>query len=217
MENKIKIIIIDDHKMVVEGISKILELNETVEIIGWAATGKEGLKMVIEKEPDIVLLDIGLPDIDGFQVAENILAGGKNIKIIILSMHSSYNYIVKLFNLGVHGYIVKDESSLELNEAISCVQKGEVFVSRIIADAVSKMYINRLRSRETDLTRAEEKVLLLMLDGQTIKNISSELEVTVRAVYNHKKSIFKKLHVTGETELLNKYNVDNYKISEGQK
>ena len=208
MGNKSRVLIIDDHKMVVEGIVRILELNETVEIIGWAATGKEGIRMVFEKEPDIVLLDIGLPDFDGVEVARNIYKANENLKIIVLSMFSSYDYILKLFEIGIDGFVVKDESALDLNEAISCVQKGQVFVSRIISDAISRMYIRRLRDKDSDLTRTEEKVLLLTLDGKNSREIAEDLGTTIRSVNTHKQNVLKKLNVTNEADLV-KYSINN--------
>lgn len=127
-------------------------------------------------------------------------------------MHSSFNYIIKLFSLGIHGYVLKDEGMIVLNEAINCVMSGKIFICRLISDAITRMFVRRLFDNSPAMTKTEEKILLLMFDGLTTKEIAHKLEIGYRAVNNHKNKILKKLGISSEAELI-KYSLDYFYVS----
>lgn len=198
----IQVMIVDDHKMVREGLKRILELNGDIEVIDEADNGKDLIKKLKTVKPDIVLLDINMPVMNGIEVLEYLSKRKKSPKVLVLTVHNEVEYLMKAVDLGINGYILKDSEAEELIKAVHFVYKGETFIqpsmipllnSRLIAREFDQDKVNKLSDRETE-------VLKLVSVGMFNKEIAKKLGISERTVKNHMFTIFKKIGVTDRTQ-----------------
>jgi len=195
----IKILIADDHKIVREGLRTLLDKQTGMKVVGEAANGTLAVKQALEQCPDIVIMDVTMPDLNGIEATRRIVAKNSKIKIIALSMHSDRRFMVEMLKNGASGYLLKDSAFDELAFAIKTVMKNQTYLSSQIADLVLKDYINQLNKTDPTayslLTPREREVLQMLAEGHTTKQISARIHVSVKTVETHRKQIMDKLNI----------------------
>ena len=198
--NPIHIVLADDHPVVRRGIRDMLERVVDISVVGEASTGEEALRLADELKPDVLLLDMELPDIKGVEVAQQLKQAGSPVKILVLSAHDDPLYIRELLELGAAGYLVKEEAPETIIEAVRGVAHGEQgWVSRRIAAQM----VSWMRGEETGeikLTPREMDVLRLVVEGKTNQNIGVLLGISEKTVEKYLYAIFTKLEVTSRVE-----------------
>jgi two-component system NarL family response regulator len=207
MAKKIRVLITDDHRVVREGLSAILETKEEIEIVGEASDGGEAVEKARELLPDVIVMDVSMPGMNGVEATKIIKKELPQIGIIALTMYEDQRYIFDLVRAGATGYLLKDSDSIEILAAIRAVSKGESLIhpsvaSKILAEfsllAEGKGKKNSLL--EHDLTEREISVLRLVADGKTNKDIAHVLDLSEKTVKNHVRHIFHKLHIYTRTQ-----------------
>lgn len=200
-----KVFLCDDHRLFREGLRKILELESDIKIVGEASDGEEAIKMIKKTRPDIVIMDIGMPGMDGVSATYKIRKEGPRINIIILTVYQDEPHIFEAIKAGAIGYLLKDISSDELIEAIRRVYKGEALIQPSIAPKLLKEF-TVLSKKKADgqtyigLTERENEILKLITLGNSNKEIASKLYISEKTVKNHISNIFQKLHVNSRTQ-----------------
>ena len=213
---EIKILIADDHSMVREGIKQLLELDPEFKVIGQARDGKECLDLLEECTPDILLLDINMPNINGLGVLEKLKAIKSKVKVLILTIHNEVEYLLKAVDIGCNGYVLKDSDSSLLKKAIISVYEGDSFIQPDLIPILNAGLVNR-ENGETKLeglTKREIEVLKLLAEGLFNKEIAYKLSISERTVKNHVSNIFKKINASDRTQAavfaIKNYLVDLY-------
>jgi DNA-binding NarL/FixJ family response regulator len=197
--SEIRVILADDHPIVRDGIRNLLSDSIGIKIIGEAKDGQEAYQQVIEKLPDVLLLDMELPDLHGVDVTKKLIEEGVKVKILALSSYNDKGYIAEMLALGASGYLIKDEIPKNIVDAIRGVANGEQgWVSREVAAILSKMAIEK--DTNHDLTDRETEVLKLVVKGKTNREIAYELEISEKTVEKHLNNVFEKLNVRSRVE-----------------
>ncbi len=210
MAEKIKILIVDDHLMFLEGLKSLLHDEKTIEIIGVASNGQEALDLLAQHNVNIVITDISMPEIDGFELISTIKKKYPHVSTLVLSMHSESRIISKLIKQNVNGYLLKNAEKEELLKAISLLANGENYFS----EEVKKIFVESSFSRNKksdfvpELSRREKEVLKLIVEEFTAKEIAEELFISQHTVESHRKNIFSKLNVKNVAGLV-KYAIEN--------
>lgn len=206
--NKIRIVIADDHQVVRKGVSTLLEDEEDIEIVGEASDGLEALEKIKLLKPDIVLLDIAMPKMNGIEAAEIIEKNHKPVKSLIFSMHNNEDYIIKSVESGAFGYILKDTTKEEMLSALRTVASGQKYfnsqISAILVDSlINKPKKGSARSKEAiQISKKERIVLKHIVNGLNSREIAEKLGLSVRTVDNHRAHIMKKTGTKNAVELV---------------
>ncbi len=198
-ERSVNIVLVEDHTLVREGIKALLDTIEGVSVVAEAGDGHHALYMIEKTRPDMVLLDIAIPGLNGIEVAGRIKKDYPSIKVIMLSMHANEEYVYQSLRAGVSGYLLKDSGIEELELAIRSVMKDEIYLSPPISKQVITDYINRTEDR-TKATKGSEKVfdvltsrqreiLQLIAEGYTTKEIAKKLNISISTVDTHRTQI----------------------------
>ena len=209
---KTRIVLADDHRIVREGLRSLLEAQPEMEVIAEAENGKETIRLVKELVPDMVIMDITMPEVNGIEATKKILEYNSKIKIIALSMHSDKRFVSEMLSVGASGYLLKDCAVEELARAIHVVLSNQIYVSPGIANVVVSDYVNRLDllSRNfSSLTPKGREVVRLIAEGESTKAIASQLGVSVKTIETHRQHVMEKLNVHSVAELV------KYAIREG--
>jgi DNA-binding NarL/FixJ family response regulator len=210
---KTKIILADDHKIIREGLRSLLEKQLDMEVIAEAYDGLTTVRLVQKLLPDIVIMDIGMPDMNGIEATRQIMTETKGVKVIALSMHSDRRFVLQMLKVGASGYLLKDSAFEELISAIHTVMANQPYLSPKITDVVVKEYLHGIPKNEstvfTILTAREREVLQLLAEGKTTKQIASALNISVKTIETHRQQIMKKLNMHSIAELT------KYAIREG--
>ena len=208
MDQKKTIIVVDDHPLFREGLKSIIGRITQYKVVGEAGNGREALKLIKELKPDLVLVDMSLPDQTGIELTRQILELSSTIRIVIVSMHSKADYIVKAFQAGATGYVVKESASEKLLQAIDNVLKGDYFMdSHVSKEVVRKlMGIQNKEQKITDaafntLTPREQEIMILVAEGLSTNEISERLYISPKTVENHRSSIMRKLNLHNTIEV----------------
>ncbi|NLK20589.1 MAG: response regulator transcription factor [Epulopiscium sp.] len=206
MEKNIKVIIADDHSMVREGLKQLIELEEDIEVIDQAGNGAEVIERVLEKTPDVVLMDINMPILNGIEATKKLRDKKIESKIIMLTIHNEIEYLFETVEMGIDGYVLKDSESEVLISAIRAVYKGESYIQpNMAAKLVKKMSkiqndLGEKIENKEQLTRREIEVLQLVTEGMLNKEIAQKLCISEKTVKNHISNIFKKINVCDRTQ-----------------
>jgi DNA-binding NarL/FixJ family response regulator len=208
----IKIILVDDHKIVRDGLRALLERHSNMEVVAEASDGRTAIKQVRELNPDVVVMDITMPDLNGIEATRQIVNEFSDVKVVALSVHSDKRFVTGMLKAGASGYLLKDCAFEELADAIRSVSENHTFLSPEISDIVIKDYVHQSstgRITTSSLTAREREVLQLMAEGNDTKTIASNLHVSVKTVETHRQHIMGKLNTHSIAELT------KYAIREG--
>lgn len=197
-----EIVITDDHALVREGLKQLLEFDGTIKIVDEAINGKECIEKCADKKPDVVLLDINMPEMNGIETYKELKKLKLKTKVLMLTVHNEIEYLIKAVDLGVDGYILKDSALKDLKEAITTVLKGENYIQPKLIPALNNYSINRDLDEDKliSLTKRELEVLIQVAKGNFNKDIATNLNISERTVKNHMASIFKKIQVNDRTQ-----------------
>jgi DNA-binding NarL/FixJ family response regulator len=198
----VEIMIADDHSMIREGLKTLLELDGDIQVIEEAVDGKDCLEKLEKVKPEVLLLDINMPNTNGLEVLRTLKENKSNIKSIVLTVHNEVEYLMQAIDLGTDGYVLKDSDSAELKRAIYTVVDGETYIQPSLIPELNAKRISKNEddSKISDLTKRELEVLKLLSVGMYNKEIAEKLEISERTVKNHVSNIFKKLEVTDRTQ-----------------
>jgi len=196
-KEKIKILVADDHPVVRKGLQSCLARVDRLKLVGEASDGEEALKKTRELHPDVVLMDISMPRMNGLAVTEVLRKEAPNVKILVLSVHNNKEYVFRIIQAGAHGYISKEAPPEELLRAIESVHTGEPFFSPEIARAALNQIVTSGGKKEpfAQLTSREREVLILIAEGQSNKEIASRLGIGVRTIETHRERIMRRLDI----------------------
>ena len=199
-QRKIRILLADDHAVVRQGFRRILEQEGTFQVIAEAGRGREAVRLTLELKPDIVIMDVAMPEVNGVEATRLILHNCPDCRVLMLSMHKDSVYVRESLRAGAKGYLLKDAIDQDLVAAVYAIARGESFLSPAVANTV----LNDYREQVTDpldlLTAREREILQLLAEGNTAKDIAAALELSVHTVDAHRSRVMKKLdlHSTGE-------------------
>jgi len=194
----LRIVLADDHRLVRAGVRALLEKIRLGEVIAEAGDGREALELVAAHQPDIVLLDIGMPNLNGLDAIDRIKKGSPETKVIILSMHANEEYVVRALRSGVSGYLIKDSAVDELERAIHSVAAGQTYLSKRISKPTIQAYLsntNRIYAPLDELTPRQREVLQLIGEGKNTKEIADLLGVSIKTVEAHRLRLMRRLGI----------------------
>ncbi len=195
-KKKIKVLLVDDHPVVRKGLWSCLGNRENLKIVGEAADGEEAMQKVRDLSPDVVLMDILMPRMDGLAVAEALHKEAPKVKVLILSMHSTRDYVLRIIRAGARGYVLKDAPPEDLVRAIEAVNSGEAFFSPPVARIALSQVSGEDQARPlAQLTSREREVLTSIAEGRSNKEIADHLGIGVRTVESHRERIMQKLEI----------------------
>ncbi|MGC3943070.1 MAG: response regulator transcription factor [Chryseolinea sp.] len=205
---KVEILIADDHAMIRQGVRSLLSRNDEWNVVGESVNGREAIQHFHELRPDLMILDISMPEVNGMEVAKHILTGNRDAKIIILSMYNDDDYISKCLEHGVRGYVVKSETGDQLEEAVQTVLRGDCYFSSEVQKSILKHYSNNSKKKALDseirLTTREIEIVRLISEGLTNQEMADRLFISARTVETHRANLMKKVGVKNAIELVNK-------------
>ena len=204
---RIRIGLVDDHSLVRDGIKSLLAIVDTIEVIGEAENGHEALYLVEQFQPDLLLVDIGLKDMNGLELTRRLKQHSPFLKILILSMYDNFEYVSESIRSGASGYVLKNSPSREIIAAIEAIASGGTFYS---ADIAQKLIADKDTDKE--LTPRESEVLYKMVQGMNNKEMARDLDISVRTVETHRLSIRRKLNIDKPAALA-KYALDHGLVS----
>jgi len=200
-----RILICDDHTLFVEGIKAMLRNESSLEIVGEARDGRQAVDLVKELKPDLLLMDVSMPDMNGFDATQRVHELDPNIKVLILTMHDEEELVARCLEAGAAGYIIKDAPASQLLYAIEMVTKGERYLSPVVLKQVVAGYVKNSNVPQTSYDRLsprEREVLKLLAEGLSVKEIATRLNLSVKTVDVHKTNLMKKIDVHDRTELI---------------
>jgi len=205
----IRILIADDHKIVCDGLKALLEAQPDMEIVAQADNGREAVKLAQKQKPDMVIMDVAMPDLNGLEAVRQILSNNPRIKVIALSMHADKRYVTGMLSSGASGYILKHCAFEELVHAIRIVLSNQVYLSPTIAGIVVKELAQSKRPRARQsisaspqtLTSREREVLQLIAEGHSAREIAQRLHLSVKTVETHRRQMMEKLEIRSIADL----------------
>ncbi len=202
----IKVLLVDDHPLVLEGIRAVIETYSHIEVVGAASSARDALIMAGRGEPDVVMMDINMSDINGLDAIELFKEQHPKSRILMLSMHDSREYISTSVMYGASGYVLKDVSTNEIISAIEAVAAGNTYFSSGVSDVL--MRDEEAQKFNSPLTTREQSVLLLVAEGKSSRDVAEMLQISTRTVETHRKNIKKKLAIS-TTAGLTRYAIEN--------
>jgi DNA-binding NarL/FixJ family response regulator len=197
----------DDHGVVRKGLRFLLEQQAGIDIVGEAGDGREAVRVAAETDPDIVIMDIAMPLLNGIEATAQIVKRNQSVGVIILSMHSDEDYLLSALNAGAKGYLLKDSAEVDLVRAIHSVRKGTPFFSPEIAKTMLEDYMRFLQQRNLQdsydlLTDREKEVLQLLAEGKSNKEVAAVLDVSVYTIDTHRTHLMQKLNLHNTAEIV---------------
>jgi len=203
-QDSLKILLADDHRIVCDGLRSLLEREPDMEVIAEAHDGRSAVSLARELRPDVVVMDVGMPDLNGIEAARKISAARRDVKLIALSMHSDKRFVAGMLRAGAAAYVLKECAFEELAAAIRAVTAGRTYLSPAVADLLVGDYLRRLSSKDglaPELTPREREVLQLIAEGHTTKAIAERLGVSVKTVDTHRQNMMRRLGMHTVAEL----------------
>ena len=210
---KTKILLADDHKIMRAGLRSILEKQPDMEILGEAQNGLVALQLAKKLRPDLIIMDISMPDLNGIEATSRILAELSGLRVLALSMHSDRGFLIKMLKAGASGYLLKDCASEELIDAVHVIMKNRLYISPAMVDDMVRGYVQMASKEDLSafsvLTTRERDVLQRLAEGKSVKEIAHALNISVKTVETFRHRIEDKLHLNSIAELT------KYAIREG--
>jgi DNA-binding NarL/FixJ family response regulator len=203
----VRVLLADDHSLVRRGMRSLLETEDYVEIVGEASDGLEALRLCEEKHPDLMILDVAMPKLNGIDVASRAQAMNPPPRTIMLSMHLDESYVMRAINAGARGYLLKDATDEDLLPAVRAVAAGKSFFSPAVSGVLAEEYMQQLQQRGfTDsydlLTDREKEVLQLLAEGRSNKEVAALLDVSVSTIETHRANLMQKLNLHSTAEIV---------------
>ncbi len=203
----IEVMLVDDHSIVRQGIKSLISQDQGIKVVAEASDGKEALDLVKTKQPDVIVMDITLPVLNGIDASIAIKKRDKNVKILILSMHENRVFIEKALDCGIKGYLLKESAADEIIKAIKEVYAGRYYLSSKISSLVIQDYVENKKSKaklspKTTLTSRERSVLQLVAEGLSNKEIAKKLNLALKTVLVHRNNIMRKLNTHNQAQLI---------------
>jgi two-component system response regulator NreC len=196
---KVRILLADDHQIMREGLKALLDKHSSIEVIAEAENGIETLAIARQERPDVIIMDIAMPDINGIEVTRQLKSELADIKIIALSMHSDRRFVSEILKAGASAYVLKQAAFEDLEKAIKAVMLNHTFLSADILESVVSDYVSQLSSSEYDayrqLSDRERQVLQLLAEGNSTKETAFKLHVSVKTIESHRQNIMNKLGI----------------------
>jgi two-component system, NarL family, response regulator NreC len=205
MQKKITVLICDDHAMFREGVKTILSAQPDIEVVGEAADGKEAVEQAIRLYPHVVLMDISMPVLKGFDAARRIRKARPDVKVLILTVYDDEDLVARCLDAGAAGYVLKDSPPLQLVYAIQTVYRGQQFLSPKVLTGVVRQFISQpseFKGGYELLSDREREILVLLAEGQSLKDIATHLNLSVKTVDAHKVNLMRKLDLHDRSELI---------------
>lgn len=194
----VRVVLADDHVLVRAGLRKLLELIPDLVVVGEADDGLALIALVSQLQPDLVLMDIAMPGLNGLEATARVKKNWPQVRVIILSMHQSEGYVQQALRHGAAGYLLKDAAPLELDVALRAVMRGETYLSPAVSQGVMSDYVVRLRSDQPPvalLTPRQREVLTLIAQGKSSKDIARHLDLSVKTIDTHRSQLMKQLDI----------------------
>lgn len=200
MPSTIKILLADDHTIVRQGLKLILSSQSDLQVVGEAANGHETVELAQQLKPDVVLLDVAMPELNGIEATRRMMEVNPRLRILVLSMHKEAVYVREILKAGARGYLLKDVIDTELLNAVRSVARGDGYISPAVSGALLSDYRQNVTDPADLLTKREREVLQLIAAGKTNKEVAAQLNLSVYTVDSHRGKIMEKLnlHSTGE-------------------
>jgi Response regulator containing a CheY-like receiver domain and an HTH DNA-binding domain len=204
---EVRILLADDHSIVRKGLRSILEEEAYLEVVGEASNGREAVKLCEVEQPDIAILDVGMPQLNGIEVVSQLQKVSPRTKALMLSMHCDEAYILRALNAGARGYLLKDAAEDEIIPAIKNLMRGSTYFSPAISHTFSEDYLRHLRKRGLQdsydtLTDREREVLQLLAEGRSNKEVASMLDIGVSTVDTHRMNLMQKLNLHSTADIV---------------
>jgi RNA polymerase sigma factor (sigma-70 family) len=204
---RIRVLIADDHGIVRKGLKLQLEQNGNFEVIGEACEGREAVRMAEELSPDVVIMDVAMPNLNGIHATSQLVKKNPQIGVIILSMHSDETYLTRALAAGAKGYLLKENADVDLDDAVISVARGKPFFSPAIANTLLEDYMRQLQQRGLHdsydlLTDREKEILQLLAEGKSNKDIATALNLSTNTVETHRTRIMQKLDLHSVAEII---------------
>lgn len=205
--SSIRVLIADDHTLVREGLRALLAAQGDCEVIGEASNGREAVDRALRMRPDVVLMDIGMQELDGLAATRRITTANAAIRVLVLTVHDTEDYFFRVLEAGAHGFLVKDAASTELVAAVRAVHKGGVFLHPPMAKRLVEEYLHQVSTGEErgsyeKLTNREREVLALIGAGHTNQEIADQLSLSINTVQTHRGHIIDKLNLHSRAQLM---------------
>ena len=204
---KIRVLLADDHQLMRSGIRLMLERETNLSVVGEANDGREAVALAKSLRPDVVVMDIGMANLNGIEAAQQMTGDSPEIAVVMLSMHSDESYVLRALKAGARGYLLKDSAEADLIKAVHAVAGGKSFFSPAVSKVLLDDYVRKLRRSGTEdaydlLTPREREVLQLIAEGKSNKDIANLLNLSVYTVESHRSNLMEKLNVRGLPELI---------------
>lgn len=204
--SKIRVFLADDHKILRESLVILLSQKDNIEVVGAAGDGQEAYRKILELQPDIAVLDISIPRLNGLDLAERLRTELPGVKVVILTMHKSGEFVSKALCAGVRGYVLKDNALEELIECIELVYTNKIYLSQDITGIVVEGFVHNSRdgaeSGESAISSREREILQLLAEGKSNKDISDLLNLSIKTVETHRANIMRKMNFKNITDLV---------------
>lgn len=204
---KIRILLADDHQLMRRGVRLILEREPDLTVVGEASDGREAVALAKSLKPEVVVMDIGMPNLNGIEAALQMTQNNPELAIVMVSMHSDETYILRALKAGARGYLLKDSAEADLIKAVHAVAGGKSFFSPVVSKLLLDDYIRKLKRSGTEdaydlLTPREREILQLIAEGKSNKDIANLLDLSVYTVESHRANLMEKLNLRGLPELI---------------
>jgi DNA-binding NarL/FixJ family response regulator len=197
LSERIRILLVDDHAVVRAGVRALLQDSPDIEIIGEAADGAAAVDLAREHRPDVVIMDIAMPHLNGLEAAARIKEDNPAVKLVILSMHDSREYVLQALKAGASAYVMKDSAPVELDLALAAVRRGDTYLSPAVSKQVIRDYLaGANRQPDTPLTPRQREVLVLIAQGMSTKKVAHQLNVSVKTVETHRAQLMERLGIS---------------------